>query len=112
MKSFDYTRKPIIVEAYGKNHTLPVKTTKFATKLAEILTAFKTVKDTTDIVTTLKSGIVLFIGQEEADRIYPSIDDTDVTEISSFWKFLIDAANGKETEIIENEYASNPEILK
>lgn len=110
MKSFDYTRKPIEIEAYGKKYTLPIKTTKFNKQLAEVVLSFKGAADVVDVAEKLKSGIALFIGKEETDRIYPNVEDTPFDEMLKFWNFLNGAINEKEQEIIKNEYSPAPEI--
>lgn len=110
MKSFDYTRKPIEIEAYGKKYTLPIKTTKFNKQLVEVALSFKGVTDVVEIAEKLKNGIALFIGKEEADRIYPNVEDTVFDEMLAFWNFLKNAVDGKEKDIIENEYSPTAEI--
>lgn len=112
MKSFDYTRKPITVEApiYGKTYTLPVKTTKFTKQLTDVVLSFKGVTDVIEIAEKVKSGIALFIGKEEADRIYPNVEDAVLDEMLAFWKILNEAISNKEKEIIENEYSPTPDL--
>lgn len=110
MKSFDYTRKPIEIEAYDKTYTLPIKTTKFNKQLTEVVLSFKGIADVVEVAEKLKNGIALFIGKDEAERIYPNVEDVEFNEIMAFWQFLNNAVNGKETEIIKNEYSSTAEI--
>lgn len=113
MKSFDYKRTQATIEAYGKTYTLPVKTTKFVKQLDDVLSAVRNPLKKIDIyekVNIMKSTVELFIGKEETNRIYPNIDDIDVTEINAFVTALIDTVNKKEQEIIKNEYSPTSEI--
>lgn len=110
MKSFNYTRKPIEIEAYGKKYILPIKTTKFNKQLTDIVLSFKSATDIVEIAEKLKNGITLFIGKDEADRIYPNVEDVSFDEMLKFWNFLNTAINDKEQEIIKNEYSPTPEI--
>lgn len=90
---FSYSKKPRTLKAYGREYEIPVKTIEFSDK---IVAAAKAIANTAgassarDTAEKIKSGIALFIGEEEAERIFPAenFDRTDIDEITSFWLAL------------------------
>lgn len=92
VKSGNYScvRKPKIVEAYGKEYQIPVKTTEFSQQWESVIKSIAKTTEISDTVKELKNGIALFIGEDEAERIFPadSFDKTNIKEIIDFWTLL------------------------
>ena len=87
---FSYARKPRTLKAYGQEYELPVKTIEFTDKLAAVGDTITKISNARELVEKLKSGIALFIGEEEAERIFPekNFDNIDIDEIFGFFMAL------------------------
>lgn len=92
VKSGEYSceKKPRILRAYGREYEIPVKTADFSGKLQAANKAIAGTSKLSNTVREVKNGIALFIGREEAERIFPDekIDQIDIDEITSFWLAL------------------------
>lgn len=87
---FSYARKPRTLKAYGQEYELPVKTIEFTDKLAAVGDTIAKISNARELVEKLKSGIALFIGEEETERIFPekNFDNIDIDEIFGFFMAL------------------------
>ena len=95
LNSFTYKRAAVKVSAYGKEYELPVRTTEFCDKQDAIdRKIMDTSKQRTsaEVVECFREGVALFIGAEEAERIFPKAQtgDIDIDEITVFYSFLKD----------------------
>ena len=94
VKSGNYScvRKPRIIKAYGNEYQIPVKTAEFSERLQSAIAAIAKTANTDiyDTVRKIRNGIALFIGEEEAERIFPdeSFDKINIKEIIDFWALL------------------------
>ena len=100
---FTYTRKPRTLKAYGKEFEIPVKTVDFADKLDEINSNVAKAAKSSDSIKEIRRGIVLFIGEEETENIFPAgkLGDIDVDEIIGFWTALKFEQNKAGKELLE-----------
>ena len=87
---FSYAKKPRTLKAYGQEYELPVKTIEFSDKLVAAGEAIAKITNARELVEKLKSGIALYIGEEEAERIFPekNFGEIDIDEILGFWRAL------------------------
>ena len=99
---FTYTRQPRKLKAYGKEFEIPVKTVDFADKLDEITSNTAKAAKSSDSIKEIRKGIVLFIGEEETEKIFPTekLGDIDVDEIIGFWTALKFEQNKAGKEIL------------
>lgn len=113
MNKFTYEKKLHEIEAYGKTYEIPTKTVELIDKLNEINTKITTAKATLDVIKATKEGIAVFIGPDEADRIFPDerLTMVDTDELSALWLFL-KAESNKATAELMQKYAPNPIIRK
>lgn len=103
---FEFTPKELTAEAYGNTFTLPKKTPVMLASIAEIdkkLLASPTAREQTEV---LIKGIGCFIGEEEAAKLFPCIDDVDTDEVSAFWMFLKNLYASASNDVIE-KYSAN-----
>ena len=107
---FSYAKKPRTIKAYGQEYELPVKTIDFSDKLAAAADAI--VKNSgggaKEVVKNIKSGIALFIGEEEAERIFPekNFGEIDIDEILGFFMALNFEMNRSQNDLIARYSAS------
>lgn len=87
---YSYNKKPKILKAYGEEYEIPVKTKEFTEKLVAVIKAIGNTSTISDTVREIKNGITLFIGEDEAERIFPdeNFDQIDIDEILDFWAAL------------------------
>lgn len=109
--SFNYIRKPAIVEAYGKTFELPVKTTKFMEQNV-IDKALLAKGESKELVQSVLKLIGLFITPQETKLIFPNIDDAIPNEVFAFYKYLCDEQAKATNEIIQNEYSPVETVRK
>ena len=92
VKSGDHCcgRKPGILKAYGGEYELPVKTAEFSERLDAVMEAILNTSVISETVREIKNGIALFIGEDEAERIFPdeNFRQIDTDEILCFWLAL------------------------
>lgn len=88
--TFTYTRDNYIIKAYGREYELPVRTTAFCDSLdaADREIAAAAGKKSADVISAVKKGIDVFIGEGEAEKLFPADADTDTDEIFAFYDFL------------------------
>lgn len=102
---FVYERpKDKTIEAYGKVFEIPPKTAALVDNVAQI-TARIGAKDSTaaEQAYAMRDGIALFIGEEDAEQIFPKADvpNADIDEISAFWLALNEMSNKNTAAVIE-----------
>lgn len=110
---FEYKREEITVEAYGKVYPIPTKTIALVDGINEINKRLANCKTAAESMAVTIDGIAIFIGEDEANRIYPADkrNELDTDEISAFW-FLLNRLSNKATEEVIAKYAPNPKIIK
>lgn len=92
--TFTYARTNTKVKLYDKEYELPVRTSAFCDRQDVIdreLADTSNIKVTADLVNILRRGVALFIGADEAERLYPTEgqeEDIDIDEIMSCYNFL------------------------
>ena len=81
---------------------LPAKTVEFSDKLDAVRAEMLTTLKTSDTVRSLKKGIVLFIGKEKTEKLFPDdkISELDPDEILGFWSALNYELNRHQREIV------------
>lgn len=105
---FSYSRKPRTLKAYGQEYQLPVRTIEFSDKLAAAAEAIAKTSNARDTVEKIKSGIGLFIGDAEAEKIFPAekLGEVDIDEIIGFWMAL-NFELGRSQNSMLDEYAAS-----
>ena len=105
-------RAPRTLKAYGQEYEIPVKTIAFSDKLVAAGEAIVKTTNARDTVEKIKSGIALFIGENEAERIFPAenFDQIDIDEILGFWLALNFELNSSQNDLIAR-YAK-PKAMK
>lgn len=94
MASFTYTRENTKVKLYDKEYELPVRTSAFCDRQDAVdreLADTSAIKTSVNVVETLRRGIALFIGDDEAERLFPTEgqnENIDIDEIMSCYNFL------------------------
>ncbi len=103
---FSFSRRAAKLKAYGEEFELPAKTVEFSDKLDAVRAEMLTTLKTSDTVRSLKKGIVLFIGEEKAEKLFPDnkISEFDSDEIFGFWSALNYEFNRHQREIV-NKYS-------
>ncbi len=92
--TFTYARTNTKVKLYDKEYELPVRTSAFCDRQDVIdreLADTSNIKVTADLVNILRRGVALFIGADEAERLYPTEgqeENIDIDEIMSCYNFL------------------------
>ena len=101
-------RAPRTLKAYGQEYEIPVKTIAFSDKLVAANEAIVKTSNARDTVEKIKSGIALFIGEEEAERIFPekNFDSIDIDEILGFWMALNFELGRSQNDLIARYSAS------
>ena len=99
---FSFSRRAAKLKAYGEEFELPAKTVEFSDKLDAVRAEMLTTLKTSDTVRSLKKGIVLFIGEEKAEKLFPDnkISEFDPDEILGFWTALNYELNRHQREIV------------
>ncbi len=109
---FDYKREVETVTAYGKEYPVSTMTISTYNKINEIV---KRINDNLDDIKentqAMLDGIAFFIGEDEAKRIFPSIDDVNTDEVYAFWSTLKKACDDNTKAVIE-KYRPNVTIRK
>jgi len=110
---FEYERKNITLEAYGKEYPIPTKTAVLVDGINDVTKRLEKCKSANEVVDVMRCGIALFIGNEEAEKLFPQdgYDSIDTDEMTAFWWALNNACNEATKEIIER-YSPNPIIRK
>ena len=105
---FSYAKKPRTLKAYDREYELPVKTIEFSDKLVAANEAIVKTSNARETVEKIKSGIALFIGEEEAERIFPdkNFDSIDIDEILGFWMALNFELGRSQNDLIARYSAS------
>ena len=92
--TFTYARANTKVKLYDKEYELPVRTSAFCDRQDVIdreIADTSNIKVTADLVNILRRGIALFIGSDEAERLFPTEgqeENIDIDEIMSCYTFL------------------------
>ena len=108
IKKFDYIRTAPVIEAYGKKYPIPTKTAVLVDGVNDIQKRLANCKNTVEIVQVTKQGLVLFIGEEEVNRIFPVPDDQiDTDELSALWMMFNEESNRATREVVA-KYAPKP----
>ena len=83
-------KKQRILKAYGEEYEIPVKTAEFSERLDAVMEAIMDTSVISGTVREIKKGIGLFIGEDEAERIFPdeAFGQIDTDEILCFWLAL------------------------
>ena len=99
---FSFSRRAATLKAYGGAFELPAKTVEFSDKLDAVRAEMLTTLKTSDTVRSLKKGIVLFIGEEKTEKLFPDdkISELDPDEILGFWSALNYELNRHQREIV------------
>ncbi len=99
---FSFSRRAAKLKAYGEEFELPAKTVEFSDKLDAVRVEMLTTLKTSDTVRSLKKGIVLFIGKEKTEKLFPDdkISELDPDEILGFWSALNYELNRHQREIV------------
>ncbi len=99
---FSFSRRAAKLKAYGEEFELPAKTVEFSDKLDAVRAEMLTTLKTSDTVRSLKKGIVLFIGKEKTEKLFPDdkISELDPDEILGFWSALNYELNRHQREIV------------
>ncbi len=110
---FEYERKNITLEAYGKSYPIPTKTAALVDGINDVTKRLEECKNAHEVVDVMRSGIALFIGDEEAERLFPADNSAniDTDEMTAFWWALSSASNEATQEVIKR-YSPNPIIRK
>ncbi|MDE5578004.1 MAG: hypothetical protein K2J11_11530 [Oscillospiraceae bacterium] len=109
---FDYKREVETVIAYGKEYPVPTMTISTYNKINEIVNRINgSLNDVKENTQARLDGIAFFIGEDEKNRIFPSIDDVDVNEVVAFWGALKNACDDNTTAVIK-KYTPNVTIRK
>lgn len=105
---FSYSKKPRTLKAYGEEYQLPVKTIEFSDKLVAANEAIVKTSNAHETVSKIKEGIALFIGNEEAERIFPAdkFGEIDIDEILGFWLALNFELSRSQNDLIARYSAS------
>ena len=105
---YSYSKKPRTLKAYGEEYQLPVKTIEFSDKLVAANEAIVKTSDAHDTVEKIKNGIALFIGEAEAERIFPAerFNEIDIDEILGFWLALNFELGRSQNDLIARYSAS------
>lgn len=113
MAKFEFVRENITLEAYGKEYPIPTKTAALVDGINDIQKKLAACTSAAETVAVTKQGIALFIGKEEAERIFPvnKLADVDTDEISAFWWALNNESNNATRAVVE-KYAPNQSIRK
>lgn len=108
VKKFEYIRSAPVIEAYGKQFTIPTKTAVLVDGVIDMEKKLSACKNTVEVVQVTKKGIALFIGEEETNRIFDKPDDQiDTDELSAFWLALNEESNRATREIVA-KYSPKP----
>ena len=99
---FSFSRRAAKLKAYGGEFELPAKTVEFSDKLDAVRAEMLTTLKTSDTVRSLKKGIVLFIGEEKTEKLFPDdkINELDPDEVLGFWSALNYELNRHQREIV------------
>lgn len=110
---FTYVRQQRILKAYGKEYPIPVRTVEFADKLEAVSKEMGQTITTADTISKIREGIMLFIGAEETDCLFPAdkLQEIDVDEIMAFWQALNFELQRNQQELIA-KYRPAPNIRK
>lgn len=114
MMNFEYKREVEKLKAYGKEYEIPTKTAAFSNALFDIGKRITDAgSDAVEVVKAMRDGIVLFIGEDETEIIFPAdkIKELDMDEISALWLTLSHASAERTQEVIK-QYTPNTEIRK
>ncbi|MBQ5333353.1 MAG: hypothetical protein J6K92_08860 [Oscillospiraceae bacterium] len=109
---FEYKRpNDLKLEAYGKTYEIPPKTAYLVDEIDKINVRIGVEGSTAaDQIKAVRDGIALFIGEEEAERIFPRetlVTDLNTDEITAFW-FCLNECSNRETEAVMKRYAPKP----
>lgn len=105
---FEYKRPAdLTIEAYGKKFIIPPKTAALVDGVMQI-TARSGAKGATaaEQANALRDGIALFIGEKDAEEIFPRAvitETVNLDEMSAFW-FCLNEMSNKETEAVIAKY--------
>lgn len=111
---FDYKREVESVTAYGKDYPVPTMTISTYNKINETVSRINNSLNGNDVrenTLAMLDGIAFFIGEDEAKRIFPSVDDVDTDEVFAFWSTLKKACDDNTRATIE-KYGPNTVIRK
>lgn len=109
---FEYKRpEDTKLEAYGKVFEIPPKTAYLIDEIQKVTDRINAENCSTyEQVQALRDGISLFIGEEEAEKIFPRDDllkSVNSEEITAFW-FCLNQLSNKESEAVIAKYAPKP----
>lgn len=108
---FEYTRPELTLEAYGEKYVMPIKTAVLIDSINKATAAIGSAKTAIEQVAALKTGIAIFIGDVETNRIFPDNETADTDEISAFWIALNECAN-RFSKTIAEKYKPAPMVRK
>lgn len=108
---FEYEKQSTTLEAYGKVYEIPTKTIDFVDAVNAAAKEIAGSKTAEESVRATKAGVALFIGEEEAERIYPEerLNKIDTDEIAAFW-WALNRASNEATQAVIAKYMPNRTI--
>lgn len=108
---FEYERKNITLEAYGKEYPIPTKTAALVDGINAVNKRINDSKTAAETTAATRAGIALYIGEAEAERIFPEdkLSEIDTDEIGAFWWTLLNAS-AEATKAVIEKYAPNKSI--
>lgn len=106
---FEYKRPDDLkLEAYGKTYEIPTKTAYLIDEVNKITARISAEGSTASKqMLAVRDGIALFIGEEEAERIFPRdtlLTDANSDELTAFW-FCLNECSNRETQAVMAKYA-------
>lgn len=109
---FEYKRPDDLkLEAYGKTYEIPTKTAYLIDEVSKINDRIHAEgSSSSDQIMAVRDGIALFIGEEEAERIFPRdtlLTSANTDEITAFW-FCLNEFSNRETNAVIAKYAPKP----
>lgn len=109
---FEYKRPDDLkLEAYGKTYEIPPKTAYLIDEVNKINDRIsKAGNSASEQMQAVRDGIALFIGEEEAERIFPRetlLTAVNSDEMTAFW-FCLNECSNRETEAVMAKYAPKP----
>ncbi|MCM1024411.1 MAG: hypothetical protein NC395_10190 [Prevotella sp.] len=109
---FDFKRGIETVTAYGKDYPVPTMTISTVKKINETVDRINvSLDDVEENTRAMLEGIAFFIGEDEAKRIFPSVETADTDEVFAFWSTLKNACAENTRAVIE-KYRPNAVIRK
>lgn len=104
---FSFKRTPAVMRAYGEEFTLPVRNAEFLDRLIAADKKILTAKTGIGRAEGYLEGIITFIGEDAARRIFPSVSEADIDEMQAFYGALAEAVKQRSAELIKAKYGND-----